>query len=65
MIQVIDRGAVRELMAFDAQIIEVLEPSEYRKAHLPGAINIPLWEIGQRAGEELDRGQPIVCNDLQ
>jgi rhodanese-related sulfurtransferase len=42
-------------------IVDVLAPSAYAAAHLPGAINIPLAELRERAPAELpDRTQQIV-----
>ena len=61
----IDRGRLREVLAEGAQLVEVLPSAEYEEAHLPGAINLPLKELGHRAPAELDRGRPVVvyCND--
>ncbi len=44
----------------DTQLVEVLPEDEYREAHLPGAVNIPLklLDAGTTAG--LDRTRPIV-----
>jgi rhodanese-related sulfurtransferase len=49
-----------------AQLVEVLAPDEYAWAHLPGALNIPLRQIPDRAPHELDAGRPVVvyCNDF-
>ena len=42
-------------------ILDVLAPAAYAVAHLPGAINIPLAELRERATAELpDRAQQIV-----
>jgi rhodanese-related sulfurtransferase len=42
-------------------VLDVLAPSAYATAHLPGAINIPFAELRERATAELpDRAQPIV-----
>jgi rhodanese-related sulfurtransferase len=61
----IDREDVQRLVAGDAQLVEVLPPSEYRDDHLPGAINIPLALIDARAKEILDPDRPVVvyCAD--
>lgn len=48
--QAIDSGAV---------VIDVREPNEYAGSRLPGAMHVPLGEIGVRAGE-LPRGVPLV-----
>ena len=42
-------------------ILDVLSAEAYANGHIPGAINIPVAEIRQRAPAELpDRGQKIV-----
>jgi rhodanese-related sulfurtransferase len=42
-------------------LVDVLSPESFRTAHLPGAINLPVAEIGLRAGELLpDRRAAIV-----
>jgi rhodanese-related sulfurtransferase len=57
----IRRDDVRRLLDEGAQIVEVLERSQYEAAHLPGAVHIPAWELtAERAGKELDRDRPIV-----
>lgn len=62
----IGRDEVRRLIDGGAQIVEVLPRAEYEWAHIEGAVNIPLKELDQRAGE-LDRDRPVVvyCNDYQ
>jgi rhodanese-related sulfurtransferase len=49
----------------DAQLVEVLPAAEFQDEHLPGAINIPLKELGARAPAELDRTRPVIvyCHD--
>ncbi|MBI3929320.1 MAG: molybdopterin-synthase adenylyltransferase MoeB [Armatimonadetes bacterium] len=46
----------------EVQLVDVREPWEYEKGHLPGARLIPLGEVEQRAGE-LDPSRPVfaVC----
>lgn len=50
-----------------AQLLEVLDREEYEWAHLPGARNLPVRELGRRALHELDVDRPVVayCNDFQ
>ena len=61
MFQSVDRERVRQLADEGAQLVEVLEPRQYRLAHLPGALNIPAWELTRaRADKELDRDRPVV-----
>jgi rhodanese-related sulfurtransferase len=59
--QSIDRRRVQELVDQGAQLVEVLEESQYRRAHLPGALHVPAWELTRdRAEDELDRSRPVV-----
>jgi rhodanese-related sulfurtransferase len=52
---------LRRLLDQGAQLVEVLEPTQFAKAHLPGAVNLPAWELTRaRAAEALVRGHPIV-----
>jgi rhodanese-related sulfurtransferase len=56
----IDRDEVSRLVGMGAQLVEVLPSSEYDEDHLPGAINLPLRQIEERATELLDRTRPVV-----
>lgn len=60
------RQEVQRLLEQGAQIVEVLESRQYERMHLPGAINIPLWDIEEEAPRQLRRDEPIVvyCNDF-
>lgn len=54
-----------ELVEGGAVVVDVRSPAEYEQAHLPEAINIPLLEMPERAGDlPQDREVPIlsVCN---
>lgn len=44
----------------DFKLVEVLKPKAYKKGHIPGAINIPAGELGERAQKELDIDDTIV-----
>ncbi len=57
----------RTLIGRGAQLVEVLPSDEYQEEHLPGAINIPLRELGSESVAALERGQPIIvyCWDYQ
>lgn len=61
----IDRRRVQELMAGGAQVVEVLEASQYRQAHLPGSLHIPAWELDRARAATLDRRRPVIvyCYD--
>lgn len=61
-----DRQLVQRLLEDGAQVVEVLAPSAYRQAHLPGAVNLPLWKMTPEALRQLDRERPVIvyCNDF-
>jgi rhodanese-related sulfurtransferase len=58
---------VRRLLGDGAQALEVLPPSAFAKEHLPGAVNIPLWQLDARSASVLDRARPVVvyCYDTE
>ncbi len=60
MFKSVDRDEVRRLADEGAQLVEVLEPKQYRLAHLPGALSIPAWELTRQRADELDRNRPVV-----
>jgi rhodanese-related sulfurtransferase len=43
----------------DIQILDVRQPSEYQRSHIPGAQLIPLAQLGSSL-DQLDRDKPIV-----
>jgi rhodanese-related sulfurtransferase len=55
----VDRDEVRRLVREGAQLVEVLPETDFEEEHLPGAINIPLTQLGDRA-HELDRSRPVI-----
>ena len=56
----IDRNAVRRLIDEGVQLVEVLPANEYAEDHLPGAVNLTLRGIEERARDVLDPGRPVV-----
>lgn len=48
---VINADEAREKIDAGAQLIDVRTPREFAQNHIPGAINIPLQELGQRHQE--------------
>lgn len=50
----------RKLVESGALLVDVRSPGEFAGGHLPGAINVPVQEIGARAKELLKKGKPIV-----
>ncbi len=63
----IRRDEARRLLDQGAQVVEVLERSQYEAAHLPGAVHIPGWELSRERASELDKDRPVVvyCFDTQ
>jgi rhodanese-related sulfurtransferase len=53
------------MLSAGAQIVDVLPAQEYNRAHIKGAVYIPLRRILADAPLLLDRSQPIVvyCRD--
>lgn len=44
-----------------AAVVDVREPDEYARGHVPGAVNIPLAQVGGRAAEVPDGPVFVVC----
>jgi rhodanese-related sulfurtransferase len=43
-------------------VVDVRQPHEYKRGHVPGARSFPLTELARRAGELADRGQVhVIC----
>ena len=45
----------------DAVVIDVREPDEYVRGHVPGAVNIPLSQVGARSAEVPEGTVFVVC----
>jgi rhodanese-related sulfurtransferase len=43
-----------------ALLVDVRSPGEFAGGHIPGALNVPLPELGARAPELTKKGKPIV-----
>jgi rhodanese-related sulfurtransferase len=67
MPQTIDRGRVQQMIPQGAQLVEVLERSQYRQGHLPKAVNIPLQALNEETVAKLEKGKPVIvyCYDYQ
>jgi phage shock protein E len=50
---------VLEKIKAGAKVVDVRSPEEYRGGSYPGAVNIPLQELGRRLGE-IPRDLPVV-----
>ena len=59
MATLIDRAAVQDMARLGAQLVEVLPAKEYAEDHLPGAVNHPLRQLDNEAGE-IDRQRPVI-----
>jgi hypothetical protein len=67
MIMAISREEIDDLRQKGASLIEVLPAGEYKDAHLPGAISLPLKHITRERMDEFARDLPLVmyCYDNQ
>lgn len=63
--RIIDHREVQNQIARGAQIVDVLPAHEYERAHLRGAIHLPLRVLVKTAPERLDRNRAVVvyCRD--
>lgn len=61
-VDTISREELREKIegSEDFLLVDVLEEQFYRHSHLPGAINIPLDEIGNTEQEVPDKDTEVV-----
>jgi rhodanese-related sulfurtransferase len=53
-------GEVQALVAQGASLVDVTEADEFARAHLPGAVNIPLGELSGARIRALDPGHPVI-----
>ncbi|HEY3078907.1 MAG TPA: rhodanese-like domain-containing protein [Chloroflexota bacterium] len=63
----VHRNEVRTLLEQGAQLVDVLPPEEYQEAHIAGAVNVPLRQLGAEASTRLERDRPVItyCHDYQ
>ncbi|HWN58449.1 MAG TPA: rhodanese-like domain-containing protein [Methylomirabilota bacterium] len=61
----VDHREVLAMLSAGAQIVDVLPAQEYNRAHVKGAVHIPLPRILADAPRLLDRSQRTVvyCRD--
>jgi rhodanese-related sulfurtransferase len=67
MATVIDRAEARRMLASEhAQLIDVLPREDFESEHIPGALNLPLKELGPKTAAGLDRERPLIvyCDDF-
>jgi rhodanese-related sulfurtransferase len=60
MVEQITYPRLRELLDAGAHLVEVLPEPEFTEEHLPGAINIPLKQLGPETVSSLDRSRAVV-----
>lgn len=54
-----------ELLKSGAKVIDVRTPEEFRRDHLPGAVNVPLHEVDEGIGKVApDKAQPLLLHCL-
>ena len=57
----LDRDGVRrQVTEHRAQLVEVLPRDAFEKEHLPGALSIPLADLGRQALLKLDPARPVI-----
>lgn len=63
----VNRLEVQRLLDEGATVVEVLEASQYRAAHLPGAVHVPAWELTEQRAAAFDRDRALIvyCFDTQ
>jgi rhodanese-related sulfurtransferase len=53
------RRRLPALLKEGAQVVDVRSPGEFAAGHAANSVNIPLQQIGERAGD-LDRTRPVI-----
>jgi thioredoxin 1 len=59
---VISGVEARRLVETGARLVDVRSPDEFAAGHLPGAINVPLQQLGSRLGEFGPHGTALVVH---
>ncbi len=64
---IISRDELKQRVNDGAQLVEVLPAKEFARAHLPGAINIPLAKLSEKTIASLDKKNATIvhCYDYQ
>lgn len=57
----VDAREARALQEEGALILDVREVGEWRRAHIPGALHVPLTQVEDRLAE-IPRDQPVVVH---
>ncbi len=63
----IQRKEVQRLLNSGGCLVEVLPEKEFKKVHLPRAINIPWQSLDRKTTARLQKEQPVIvyCYDFQ
>ena len=63
----LSRDELQQRVTEGANLVEVLPAKEFARAHLPGAINIPLAKISEKITAVLDKKKATIvyCYDYQ
>ncbi|HUC98160.1 MAG TPA: rhodanese-like domain-containing protein [Candidatus Polarisedimenticolaceae bacterium] len=63
----ISRDELQQRVHDGAHLIEVLPAKEFARAHLPGAINIPLAKFSEKTVANMDKKNATIvhCYDYQ
>jgi rhodanese-related sulfurtransferase len=64
---IISRDELQQQINGGAHLVEVLPAEEFARAHLPGAINIPLAKLTEKTIASLDKKNATIvhCYDYQ
>jgi rhodanese-related sulfurtransferase len=63
----ISRDELQQRVSDGASLVEVLPDKDFARAHLPGAINIPLAKLSEKTIAGLDKKKAMIvyCYDYQ
>jgi phage shock protein E len=61
----VSADVAREQLRKGALVVDVRSPEEFRRAHLPQAVNIPLGDLAEGVSSQVkDKGRPILVHCL-
>jgi|JI10StandDraft_1071094.scaffolds.fasta_scaffold861905_2 phage shock protein E len=56
----VSRDDAHRMVKEGAKLVDVRSPGEFSSGHLPGAINVPLQELGAQAKKLGEKDKPVV-----
>lgn len=56
----ISPAKARELVQSGAKLVDVRSAAEFASGHLPGAVNVPVGELGARIKSLGEKDQPVI-----